>query len=1400
VTNTLRGDLDRATSGRFVRNLALSLSGGALLTLIGATAAHADDSATASDGAGTARSGDATAVGNKSGSTTTQTGTPSGSGGTLQVINQTGVVANAGVAVANTGGNTAVGNSSSNTATATQGGIGGLGPATNSGTAANSSNGNAAISTGNASAVGNESTTTLSQSATGNGALGGIVLISQGGAVLNSGVALADTGNNTATGNDSDNEATLDQIANAAAGLAANSGRASNGSDGKATISTGDAKAVGNHSETTLVQSANGAAGGDTPGLVVIGQGALVANVGLAAATTGTNVATGNLSENDATTTQTIGDTNPVITGLASNSGEATSSSGGSAGIATGAATATGNTSTTGLHQATEIDVTDGGNVALPIQAASVLNAGLATADTGNNTATGNESDNDATTTSDIDGVGVAPYLGVASNSGTAGNTSDGTATIATGPAWASGNESTTELSQHSEAAGGDLHLLPQVAGVQNLGAATADSGGNVAGGNNATNLVDVTQDTTWSPDSPTAASVQSNQAEGRNQSNGSGHVTTGAAWAKGNRSDTVLTQDLDPTGLILPVQAADVVNAGLATANTGGNFAGGNGSDNTADLDQDVAVGEGSASPVSITAPLLVGSSSGHAGNSSDGTASVTTGAATATGNDSHTDVAQTSTGSIDGMGIIVNPQAALVANVGVGAADSGGNTAIGNLSQNDATAVQSAALGAGNTVAPTTSAAGIATVSNSAEVDTTTDGAASIRTGAATANGNASSTHLAQDEGGEISGMGTILNPQLGVVVNAGAGIANSGANTAIGNGSNNRTDAVQDALVGSGNLTGTTTVVAGQLLAANQGDVDTTSRGSADIATGAATANGNRSTTELTQHNGGEIDGMGLEVNTEVGVVANLGLGVANSGANLALGNVSNNDQDGPLVVNLDQDANVGSLNDGPPSTTIAGLTVGASNAGSASTSSDGAASVRSGAATANGNVSETDLSQDPDSSIDGMGTVLGTQVAGVANVGIGVANSGLNGAVGNASGQVDILAGPDSNAELSQLAEVGSSNTSADPVSIAAAGPLMATNSADVSNASDGTAKVGTGAATATGNTSSTHLTQDGSGNVSEMGLVVGTQVAGVANVGVGVANSGLNLAVGNASSNAAAGTQASEVVSGVATPIDPVIALGPVVAGNSATVGNASDGEACVCTGDATASGNISQTTLDQDLDLSTTNGTVVATEAGGVLNAGLGVANSGLNLGIGNISNNTATLTQTTTIDDALLGLPVVGPQVANNGGGATNTSAGTGKVGTGKATAIGNDSETTFAQAAAVDSTLALPTLVGGTANVGAGIANAGLNLGVGNASTNTATLTQTADGGGIVSNQGEATNQSDGTAIIGDPNCEVPGSPTPDVPGLPKTGGPIEVEAAVALMLLLLGFGIRRTAQRLD
>jgi hypothetical protein len=215
---------------------------------------------------------------------------------------------------------------------------------------------------------------------------------------------------------------------------------------------------------------------------------------------------------------------------------------------------------------------------------------------------------------------------------------------------------------------------------------------------------------------------------------------------------------------------------------------------------------------------------------------------------------------------------------------------------------------------------------------------------------------------------------------------------------------------------------------------------------------------------------------------------------------------------------------------------------------------------------------------------------------------------------------------------------------------------------------------------------------------------------------------------------------------------------------------------------------------------------VVLTEVGGVLNAGLGLANSGLNLAVGNVSDNTASSLQISVIDDGLVD-PVVGPQIAHDGGGASNTSDGAAFVGSGNASATGNLSTTNLVQAAAVDPDFAVATLATGVTNTGLGLANSGANVGVGNASTNVADLDQSADGTGVVSNDGTADNRSDGTATIGNPNAEPPvligdvvAPPTsPGTTSLPKTGGPLEAEALFGLMLLLAGFGLRRKGNSL-
>jgi hypothetical protein len=1123
---------DHAPNRRFVRNLALSLSGGAILTGLGAGAAVAQDSGagTASDGAGAAHSGDAVAVGNRSGTQHDQTGTPSGALGSLQVIDQTAVVGNVGVAVADTGGNRAVGNESGNGATTTQTALDALGGATNSGTAASSSNGTALVSTGDATAIGNQSNTTITQSASGavHGSVGSILIVNQAGGALNAGVAVAQTGGNQATGNTSTNDVGLVQEASASAGLASNSGQAANASDGLATIWTGRASAVGNESETKVVQSSQGASGDD----------------------------------------------------------------------------------------------------------------GL-----------------------------------------------------------------------------GGLVLVPQLAAVVNVGVATADTGGNTAVGNSSTNEVRPEQ-----------------------------HALVGA--------DNLNGQD--------------------------------------------------------ITAGLIVASNTGDVTTDSDGTAHLSTGEAQASGNESRTALSQQEEGGGAGLGFVLQPQVGAVLDVGVGAATTGGNEATGNASSDRAFADQTAQVGSDNGLllptgfATVTAAQIVATNQLTAAADS--DGSATIQTGAASATGNHSDSDLAQDGGGHIAGLGAVVETQTAVVANAGLAQANTGDNAATGNISRTQVGASQLAEQASGNLADPTLTVVGAATAANTASLEAASDGDATIATGSATAIGSDSGTELHQTDAGHAPGLVLD--TQLAPVANIGVADANTGRNDATGNAG--DLDNPAGeggisngMSVEQRAQILSRqNDAatPNELLVLGPAT-ASNQAHVTGATDGSARISTGAAQAEGNVSRTSLTQDPHNTVTGLGGVIGTQLAGVANIGVAVADTGDNAAPGPESQNAD---------GLTQTARVGSFNTAS--TDFAVVGPATASNAADLGVAADGSASVITGSATATGNRSSTDLSQRMSAEVDGLGLVLGTQVGGVANVGGAIANTGGNTATGNESVNrivdfanpanfTGSAFQDAEVNSDTADPAETTL-LGGATASNSASAHVTSDGEACVCTGDALASGNVSSTTVAQDLHLSTGSGVVVLTEAGGVLNAGLAVANTGINDAVGNSSSNLVDASQDSDVVDALLE-PVDGPQIAANSFDLADSSGGTGKVGTGNATATGNLSTTSLAQAATVDGGFAVSTLTAGTANAGAGIADAGLNRATGNDSVNDAELLQAADGSGLVAGQGRVANDSDGSAIVGDPSdCGeiVPDEAHPAAPGLPRTGGPIEVEATIGLLLLLAGFGLRRRTGTLD
>jgi hypothetical protein len=365
-------------------------------------------------------------------------------------------------------------------------------------------------------------------------------------------------------------------------------------------------------------------------------------------------------------------------------------------------------------------------------------------------------------------------------------------------------------------------------------------------------------------------------------------------------------------------------------------------------------------------------------------------------------------------------------------------------------------------------------------------------------------------------------------------------------------------------------------------------------------------------------------GLTVTDQDASVDNTGAAVANSGGNAAVGNVQAGDQ---TAVNAQGAATGGGI---------------AANTGSATNESKGSATIVTGSATAAGNESSTGASQSANSA-GGGGLNVASQDADVDNAGVGVANSGLNGAVGN------VQAG-DQTAVNGQLALAGGG---------------AAFNTGRASNVSAGAATIVTGPAGALGNQSATGISQGANGLGSGLGITI--QDADVDNFGVGIANSGLNGAVGNVQ----AGDQTAVNLQGAFTLFG--------VAVNAGGASNVSTGDATIVTGPAGAVGNRSTTGIGQS---ATTLGgwfPGVTLQDVAVDNFGVGIANSGLNGAVGNVTGD-----QVAVNIGLALGLGGLGV----NTGGASNVSTGSSTIVTGGAGALGNSSNTSVSQAATTTGT----------------------------------------------------------------------------------------------------------------
>jgi len=400
-------------------------------------------------------------------------------------------------------------------------------------------------------------------------------------------------------------------------------------------------------------------------GFSIVDQRPTVTNSGTAAATTGSNKATGNTSDN------TSADSN---------------SSSGHAAIETGPAVAKGNLATTNVVQSAATSAGKHGSSIID-QSANVTNRGVAIAHTGTNGVTDDGSTGDAplipvklghavlggtltplptssggttpavplsgthlgsTSSSSAAPAGAAPLgthapspltvdvastpvdplttVPVRSNRVMGAVSGAGPPDILTGPATVTGNQATTDVSQSATASGGELAIIDQPVKVSNVGRATANTGHN----GNATDM------------------------------------TTGTATATGNLATTTVTQSGSATGttsVALIDQPVRVSNIGAAVATTGHNDSSSSLSTGDATALGDRAVVTASqlaATPVAAKGTVThigqginasgIGNARAATGSNTvknsddDGSASIDTGNADALGTDVASDIEQTS------------------------------------------------------------------------------------------------------------------------------------------------------------------------------------------------------------------------------------------------------------------------------------------------------------------------------------------------------------------------------------------------------------------------------------------------------------------------------------------------------------------------------------------------------------------------------------------------------------------------------------------------------------------------------------------------------------------------------------------------------------------------------------
>ncbi|MGZ6963145.1 MAG: beta strand repeat-containing protein [Acidimicrobiia bacterium] len=326
------------------------------------------------------------------------------------------------------------------------------------------------------------------------------------------------------------------------------------------------------------------------------------------------------------------------------------------------------------------------------------------------------------------------------------------------------------------------------------------------------------------------------------------------------------------------------------------------------------------------------------------------------------------------------------------------------------------------------------------------------------------------------------------------------------------------------------------------------------------------------------------------------------------------------------------------------------------GTPGTGSGGSQSgVQTGTANGQGSVDQSGISQQVSATVTENGQVVVVQVAIIVNIGIGIAGSGGN--LANAeSGTPPQLASSVGTIVGSEAAGAGT-------------GPTPA--------------QIDTGMANATGNVGTTTVTQ----SIVLTGNDVASQLATVLNLGVGVSNSGLNFALAAISGN---NTGAPSSVTFI-------------------TMG----GGSFINAGSAGALGNRSSNAVFQVVTVSASgNGSLLVIQRAIIVNFGLALANSGLNVAGGGALN--AAMPDAATVQQLLLMLLDPGAQAPGSGVALDGAGGGAVSIGTGGALAVGNDTTTGIRQQVAGsiggnDTARAIQDAWVG--NFGIGIANSGGN-----------------------------------------------------------------------------------------